>query len=75
MHASVQVVGRKLVADLLAERSILGQIGRRSRSGIGGGGGKKGRNGNGNGMMNGSMVDDVAVNALWEACRCVASLE
>lgn len=69
VHASVQVVGRKLVGDLLTERNK--PLHSRGKSL---GGNKKGRSG-AIGGKEGSSVDDVAVNALWEACRCVASLD
>lgn len=65
VHSSVQVIGRKLVADLLAEKNKPTN-GRKSGTGH-----KKGRTG----AVNGSAEDDVAVSALWEACRCIASLE
>lgn len=70
VHASVQTVGRKLVGDLLAtEKRPRG----RGRLGSGGGSGMSGRRGTGK-VTGGecSLGQERAVNALWEACRCVA---
>lgn len=75
VHGSVQTVGRKLVGDLLVvneKRSrVRGRLGSGSRKGsmIGNGGVGSARAGGS------SLAQERAVNALWEACRCVASQE
>lgn len=79
VHGSVQTVGRKLVSDLLVvteKRSrVRGRLG--SGRGVGSGSGSViGKGGVGTaGASASSLAQERAVNALWEACRCIASQE
>lgn len=74
VHASVQTVGRNLVGDLLVGTEKRSCIRGRLGSGRSGSGSVIGKGGVGTAGGSGcSQAQERAVNALWEACRCVAS--